>query len=615
MTANEIRKKYIEFFVKRGHKEISPAPIIPPDDPTTLFTNSGMQQLVPYLKGEPHPMGKRLVDSQPCFRAEDIEEVGDNRHTTFYEMLGNWSLGDYFKKEQLTWNYEFLTKVIGLDPKRLYVSVFAGSKIAPKDQESIKIWQKLFQSKEPAQLGEKGFNLKTKIYLYDASKNWWSRVGVPENMPTGEVGGTTSEVFFDNGQELKFHQSSQFKGKACHINCDCGRFLEICNSVFMEYEKQKDGSFDTLPEQNVDFGGGLERITAVSQGKSDVFQSDLFQPIFKAFEEETTVPFDGQAQAMRRIADHFRGAVMMGAEGIIPSNKEQGYFMRRLIRRAMISMRQTGIDYSNTSIIEKLTEAVAKIYQKPYPHVQKMEANITQTIIDESKKFSKVLSQGIKKLEELKSIDGKQAFNLYQSYGLPLEITQELLEQMGKTVNEKQFQKEFRQHQEISRAGAEKKFKGGLADQKETTTKLHTATHLLHKALREILGDHVRQEGSNITAKRLRFDFSHSKSLTAQEIKKIENLINLKIEENLPVHKTLEDKEKALESGALAFFKETYPVKVSVYTIGRNPNKNWYSKELCGGPHVKLTRQIGGIKILKEKSIGTGLRRIYAKLK
>lgn len=598
MKANQIRQSYINFFVKQRHKEIPPAPLIPPDDPTTLFNGSGMQQLVPYLKGQPHPMGKRLVDSQPSIRAQDIEEVGDNRHTTFFEMLGNWSLGDYFKSEQLPWFWQFLTKKLNLPKEHLAVTISAGGHGIPKDTESYKIWRKLGLPKD-------------RIVAYDIEKeNWWSRAGSPDKMPPGEIGGPDSEVFFEFTQ---VKHNPQF-GKTCHPNCDCGRFLEIGNSVFMEYEKQAGGGFKKLPKKNVDFGGGLERLAAVSLGTNDVFKTDLFQPIIKVLLANSNTQYNDNPPAFRRIADHLRGSIMLAAEDLLPSNKEQGSVMRRLIRRSMVSMRQIGIDYTSASIIKNIVAAVAQIYEHPYPYVQQKTSSIIEVLTQESNQFAKVLDRGINKLKSLKNIDGKVAFDLYQSYGLPLELTQELLSQMNKSINEKQFAKQFHKHQQISRGSSHKKFKGGLADRGEGTVKLHTATHLLHQALRQILGDHIHQEGSNITSDRLRFDFRHSQALTEDQISKVEKLVNQKISEDLPVQKTVEDKAKALKSGALAFFREKYPDKVSVYTIGKDPKKDWFSRELCGGPHVSSTAQIGTVKINKQQSIGGGIRRIYAVL-
>lgn len=616
MQVNEIRSKYIKFFVKRGHKEIPPAPIVPPEDPTTLFTSSGMQQLVPFLKGEPHPMGKRLVDSQPCFRAEDIEEIGDNRHTTFFEMLGNWSLGDYFKKEQLSWFFEFSTEVVGLDPNRLYSTVFAGDGQVEKDEESIKILQKLFKTKRPAKKGEDGFDPKVKIYTYGAEENWWSRAGVPDKMPPGEIGGPDSEVFYDFGADLRIHETSPYKARPCHLNCECGRFLEIGNSVFMQYEKQADGSFKPLPNQNVDFGGGLERIAAASQNEPDIFQSNPFIPVINKIEKISGKKYAGEnKEPMQVIADHLRAATFMLAQGVIPSNKTQGYMLRRLIRRALVKMYKLQVS-SAPELGQQVCRTVGETYAGVYlePETKKfLQSEIVLT--EEIHKFEKALNRGIKVLERHAVIDGKLAFDLLQTFGFPWELSLELASERGQKINRKQFQKEFKKHQELSRKASAGMFKGGLEDKSKETIKLHTATHLLNKALREILGDHVRQEGSQVTAERLRFDFFHPKALTAEEIKRVEQLINQKIKENLPVHRTIEDKDRALKSGALAFFKETYPDKVSVYTIGKDQKQAWYSKELCGGPHVKSTGEIGAIKITKTQSIGTGLCRIYAALR
>ena len=616
MTADEIRSSYIEFFITQGHKEIPPAPIVPPDDPTTLFTSSGMQQLVPFLKGQEHPMGIRLVNSQPCFRAEDIEEIGDNRHTTFFEMLGNWSLGDYFKNEQLPWFFEFLTDKINLDPSRLYVSVFDGDANVPKDEESINIWQEIFKTNVPVRQGSDGFDPKVKIYSYSAEKNWWSRAGMPQNMPPGEIGGPDSEVFFDFGAECKMHENSSYKDESCHLNCECGRFLEIGNSVFMQYEKQKDGSFKPLPNKNVDFGGGLERITAASQNTPDVFQTDLFLPIFEKIIQATNKEFKGEfKQPMRVIADHIRGATIMISQGTVPSNKMQGYFVRRLLRRTVVKMRTIKAQNAEETLV-KSAEAVLEMFDGLYFKKAEVAKSVKNSISEETKKFSTSLNKGLLEIEKKNpsEINAKFVFDLYQTHGFPLELTQELLAEKGIKIEKKQFEKEFNRHKEKSRTGAAGMFKGGLADKSEETIRLHTATHLLQKALRVVLGNHIRQEGSHITAERLRFDFSHQKALSAEEVKKVEHLINQKIKENLPVHKTFEEKEKALKSGAMAFFKETYPDKVSVFTIGKDPEKDWFSKELCGGPHVKSTGEIGRVRIVKQQSVGSGIRRVYASL-
>ncbi len=592
MTTDQIRTAYLDFFKSKDHAIIPPAPLVPQDDPTTLFNGSGMQQLVPYLKGEPHPMGKRLADSQPCFRAEDIEEVGDNRHTTFFEMLGNWSLGDYFKKDQLAWKWEFLTKILKLPKEKLYVSIFEGNKDAPKDEESIKIWKNLGLKDD-------------KIFAYPAEKNWWSRAGTPQNMPPGEIGGTTSEVFYEFSQ-VKHNPKY---GKKCHPNCDCGRFLEIANSVFMEYEKQKDGSINPLPSQNVDFGGGLERMVAATLDTPDIFKIDVFTSTIKKLEKISGKKYGEQQtydQSFRVIADHFRSAEAFIKEGIFPSNKKQGYVVRRLIRRAIRWAKKIDIDKSFS----------AEIIQ---------DSKIKKIVAEEEDKFRQSLRTGIppfkRKIDKLKEKKiykhegfSSAIFDSFSTHGVPIEVALDVLknEYPELPINEKKIksetEKKIKKHSDKSRTASAGMFKGGLEDQSEITTKLHTATHLLHQSLRNVLGDHVRQKGSNITAERLRFDFSHPDALTDNQLKKVENLINQQIKKNLKVNKTIEDKDSALQSGVLAFFKTKYPDKVTVYSIGN------FSKELCGGPHVSSTGEIGGVKIVKEENIAAGSRRIYAVL-
>ncbi len=567
ITANEIRQKYLDFFVARGHKIIPPAPLVLENDPTTLFTSSGMQPLVPYLLGQPHPSGKGLVNSQPSFRAQDIEEVGDNRHTTFFEMLGNWSLGDYFKEDQLSWFYEFLTRELKLPAEKLYVSVFEGYESVPKDVETAQIWKKL------------GIP-ENRIFYYGVDKNWWSRSGTPDQMPAGEPGGPDSEVFYDFGTK---HNPKY--GKECHPNCECGRFLEIGNSVFMQYKKEADGSLSELPKKNVDFGGGLERLTAAVNNDPDVFNIDVFMEAKKILVDAQT---GGEIKNIRVILDHIRAAVFLIDAGVIPSNKMQGYVLRRLIRRSAVHARLAGIRLAN------LLPNLVKGFRD--------SQNSSEIILAELSKFEETLEKGMKLIGKVSS------FDLYQTYGFPPEITDELLEQKGEKLDWAEFEKQKQAHQDLSRISSKGMFKGGLQDQSEKTTKYHTATHLLHAALRQVLGNHVQQKGSNITAERLRFDFSHPKKLSAEEINTIEKLVNQKVEEDLKVEKLEMDKDKALTMGALAFFPEKYPAKTSVYKIGE------ISLELCGGPHVQSTGEIGRIKLTRQEQIGAGIQRVYAQL-
>lgn len=582
MTAKELRKKYIDFFVKRGHKRIPSASLVPENDPTALFISAGMHPLVPYLVGEPHPLGKRLVSYQKCLRTGDIEEVGDTTHHTFFEMLGNWSLGDYFKKEAIYWSYEFLTKELALDPKRLSVSVFAGDEDAPRDEESYKIWRSLDIPKE-------------RIYFFPKENNWWG--------PVGETGpcGPDTEMFYDTGKKPC--------GPDCRPEDGCGKYFEIWNDVFMEFNRTKDGQYEPLKQKNVDTGMGVERTVAILQGKDDNYQTELFTPIIKVIEElsEKNYAQKGVRRSMRIIADHLRGATFAIADGVIPSNKDRGYIIRRLIRRSVVQMMQLNI--VPLKLVPAICGQIIDLYKDLY-FVDKNSYEIHLIIGTEVDKFLPKLHRA-SKLLQTKQLSGKLLFDLFQTHGLPFEVAQDLLEQWGKKIDKEikeEYEKEFEKHQRLSRKGAEKKFAGGLADHSEETTKLHTATHLLHQALREILGVHVKQAGSNITPKRLRFDFSHSKKLTEEEIKKVEKLVNEKIDQNLKVSWRIMTPEEAKKEGALAFFEKKYEEKVKVYSID-----DW-SKEICGGPHVDFTGVLGKFKILKEESAGAGSRRIYAVL-
>ena len=617
MQSSEVRKKFLEFFAAREHRVIASAPLIPENDPTTLFTGSGMQPLIPYLLGEPHPEGQRLVNSQKCFRAEDIDEVGDNRHTTFFEMLGNWSFDDYFKAEQLEWFFAFLVKEVGLNPERLYVTVFGGNDQygIPKDDESIAVWKKLFTAHDltarDVEIGtvERGGELGMqggRIFLYGAKKNWWSRSGVPEQMPVGEPGGPDSEVFYEF---TDIAHDSRF-GQHCHPNCDCGRFLEIGNSVFMEFQRSETG-FIRLKQRNVDFGGGLERITAASQNTADIFAIDLLQAVIQAMEKRCGVTYREASETQRRsfriIVDHLRAAVFLIADGVRPSNKEQGYVVRRLLRRSIRHMDILGLEPNTLST---LTTAVATAYQDTYPALIRAQSRIAETIGAEEEKFRQTLARGLKEFAERLSsnqrISGQDAFVLFSTYGFPLEMTIELASERGCTVNQEEFRREFAKHQEVSRAGLEKKFHGGLADHSWETTRGHTATHLLHATLRKVLGDHVFQKGSNITAERIRFDFSHPQKLTPEQLQLVASNVNEVIAQDLPVSWREMTFAEAKSVGALGLFEERYGENVKVYSIGD------YSREVCGGPHVEHTAQVGHFNIIKEEAVAAGVRRIKA---
>lgn len=626
ITPDELRTKYLRFFEERGHAIVPSSSLVPENDPTTLFTGSGMQPMMPYLLGATHAKGTRIVDSQKCFRSQDIEEVGDNRHTTFFEMLGNWSLGDYFKEEQLTWFFEFLTQEVGLDPNRIYVSVFIGNKSLgiPADEEAVGIWQSLFASVKIEAKAVKDAETKGmqggRIFYYPEAKNWWSRAGEPKNMPVGEPGGPDSEVFYDVGTELQLHETSEWKDEPCHINCDCGRYLEIGNNVFMTYRKTETG-FEPLVQKNIDFGGGFERILAASFGNPDVFTTDIFQPIIKQLERISKKKYGDPEfiRAFRVIADHIRAAVMLAGDGVFPSSKAQGYFSRRLLRRAIRYGKNLGIE---THFLAELVPVVIDMYKSAYPELAEQIDTISKAFSDEEAKFAQALRKGLREIEKIEVLTGQVAFHLYETYGFPFELTQEIAAERGHTITQLSFDDAKKAHSDASRTASAGKFKGGLAEHTEITTKYHTATHLLHAALRAILGTHVQQQGSNITNERLRFDFSHSQALTLQELKAVETQINAWVDASLPVVKQIMPKDAAIASGAIAFFREKYPDEVSVYTVGVNPGGvahdskvGWISKELCGGPHIENTSGIGKIAITKEQSAGAGVRRIYIEIR
>ena len=579
MKSREVVNRYLDFFKSKGHSVIPSAPLIPENDPTVLFTTAGMHPLVPFLLGEPHPKGKRLVNVQKCIRTGDIDEVGDDTHLTFFEMLCNWSLGDYFKKEALSWSYEFLIKELKIPKEKLYVTCFKGDNDAPKDEEAAKIWISLGVSKD-------------RVFFLGKSDNWWG--------PAGKTGpcGPDSEMFYWN---------SDLEPKKTQDPGNCKLFVEIWNDVFMQYNKMEDGKFVQLKQKNVDTGMGVERMCVVLQNKKSVYDTDLFEPIIKRIR---MLAKNNNERSERIIADHVRAVTFILSERVMPSNVEQGYVLRKLIRRAYRHAKKVGIDVSLSSI----SEVVIKNYSETYPELKNNEHFILEELRKEEEKFQVTLEKGLREFERKvvdveKTISGKIAFDLYQSFGFPLEITKDLAKEKRLEVDEIAFYKELTMHQSLSRASTKKKFTSGLADHSHETKRLHTATHLLHQALRKVLGEHAQQKGSNITAERLRFDFTHHDKMTQEEIKKVENLVNKQIGECIEVTYEEIPFEKARESGALHFFDQKYPDKVKVYSIGR------FSKEFCSGPHVENTSEIGNFKIVKEEGVAAGIRRIKAILR
>src|SRR5262245_19333192 len=599
MTTEELRRRFFEFFATKAHAVIPSASVIPENDPTVLFTTAGMHPLVPYLLGEKHPAGTRLANAQKCVRTGDIDEVGDNRHLTFFEMLGNWSLGDYFKKESIPWSFEFLTgtRWLNIDPSLIYVTVFEGDADAPHDEESTALWKDAFRTR--------GIDAKPneRIFAYPKSNNWWG--------PAGLIGpcGPDTEIFYDTDAP---HDPAF--GEACHPNCDCGRFVEIWNNVFMEFNKTADGRFEPLAQRNVDTGMGLERTLVALGGLQTVFQIDTFQALLATIgglssKTYGTDPEDDRA--MRVIADHVRTAtfILGDSQAVTPSNVDQGYILRRLIRRAVRYGRQLGITGSFTA---KIAEEVVRLFGGAYPELQKNADRITSELNAEEDKFSRTLQNGLREVERVRrdiggtsEIPGETAFYLYESFGFPKELTEEVL---GRKVNSESWNASMKAHQDRSRQGAERKFKGGLADQSWTSTRYHTATHLLHKALRDTLGTWVEQRGSNITADRMRFDFSHPQKMTPEEIRRVEGIVNDAIARDLRVHYEEMTVDEAKARGAIGLFEDRYGDKVKVYVVAG------FSSEICGGPHVGHTAQIGSFRIVKEEASSAGIRRIKAVL-
>ena len=583
MKAIEIRNKYLKFFEKYGHKVIPSAPLIPENDPSVLFTTAGMHPLVPYLLGEKHPEGTRLTDYQKCVRTVDIDDVGDNRHLTFFEMLGNWSLGDYFKEESIKMSFEFLTKELNIPAEKLSVTCFEGDESAPKDEVAAQCWKKAGIPEE-------------RIYFFGKEDNWWI---------AGDVGpcGPDTEMFYDTGKEPCSDN--------CNPSCGCGKYVEIWNNVFMEYYKDAEGNYTKLKQQNVDTGLGLERMTMLLQGKETPFETELFMPMMEKLKELAKID---NIQSRRIVSEHLRSSMMIIADGGRPSNVDRGYVLRRLIRRMTRHLNKLGIDLNE---ISNLIELNVENLKEMYPELKTNKETIKSVLIEEKDKFVKTLERGerefnkeINKAKEQgkTKIDGQVVFKLYDTYGFPSEITSELAKEQGFEIDIDEFNKLFKQHQEKSRSGSEQKFKGGLADQNEETIAYHTATHLLNAALKVVIGEDVHQRGSNITAERMRFDFNCDHKLTDEEKKKVEELVNSWIQESIPVTVEEMKKEDAIKSGAECMFIEKYPDTVTVYTIGD------ISKELCGGPHVKNTNELGTFKIKKEEASSAGVRRIKAVL-
>jgi len=623
MDANEIRQKFLEFQVKKGHKIIQPAPLVLEGDPTTLFTGSGMQPLLPYLLGKEHPEGKRLTDAQPSMRLQDIEDVGDPRHTTVFEMLGNWSLGDYFKREQIENFFEFLTQVVGLDPSKIYVTCFIGDEKygIPKDTEAAEIWQEVFKKAgidaKIAEIGsskngdKRGIREGERIFFYDDKENWWSRGGGIDSTPLGDPCGPDSEVFYDFGEDK---QDVEKYGLA-HPASDGARFMEIGNQVFMQYRRKEDGSFEELAHKNVDFGGGLERIAAAAIGSFDVFKISLMKPIIDKLEEISGKSYDNNTDEMRVIADHIRGAYLLAAQGLAPSNKTQGYAMRRLVRRAILRALDLGI---SSNFLSEIVPIVAENYKDLPDSILTHREMALNVLLKEENAFRSTLNRGLKELNKIsnhnKVLSGRDLFKLQDTYGFPLELSVEECYREGIELTadyKKEFDESLKEQRERSQTASKGMFKGGLEDHGEQTVKYHTATHLLLAALQKIINPDIVQKGSNTTSERTRFDFNCDHKLTPEEIKAVEDQVNEWIVADLPV--VFDEYDKAYAKDVLKAhgqFWDKYPEKLKVYTIGDFDNP--ISREVCGGPHVEHTGVIGHFKIKKEESSAAGIRRIKA---
>ncbi len=587
MNSRELRKKFLAFYREKNHAIISSASLIPDQDPTVLFTTAGMHPLKPYLLGQPHPSGTRLANVQKCIRTVDIDNVGDATHITFFEMLGSWSLGDYFKKEAIEWSYEFLTdpRWLNLDPEKLHITIFAGDAEAPRDEESFKLWNDLGIPKD-------------RIYYLPREDNWWGPAGA-----TGPCGPCT-EMFYDTG--------TPSCSPECQPGCSCGKYFEVWNDVFMTHNKHADGSYSLLRQHNVDTGMGIERTVTVLSGKPSVYETDTLAPLMTEIRALTQIeqePTPHQIKAMRIIADHIRAVTFIMGEDheITPSNVEQGYVVRRLIRRAICQSYDLNIQQQ---FLPQLAERVITVYDNLYPELERNKHFIMRELEKEEQVFKKTLRQGVRKINQLIAnqgeVSGKDAFTLFTSFGFPLEMSQRIANEHGLEINIEDFEKEFQRHRQLSRLSTQQKFSSGLADHSEQTTKLHTTTHLLHQALRDLLGSHIQQKGSNITRQRLRFDFNFDRKLTSDELAKVEHIVNDQITNALPVTRETMTVDAAHQIGALGFFQEQYEEHVHVYSIGE------YSKEICTGPHVDNTTRIGKIRIQRQRKIGANTLRLYA---
>lgn len=629
MTAQEIRNAYLKFFADRGHAVIPRAPLVLQGDPTTLFTGSGMQPMIPFLLGEPHPQGKRIVDSQTCLRAQDIDDIGDNRHTTFFEMLGNWSMGDYFKSQQIEWMWEFLADVVELDMTRLYVTCYIGDDRygIPKDTEAAQVWKALFTaaglSADEAEIGSeadgytRGIKDGERIFYYDGSKNWWSRNGAPETTPIGDPCGPDSEMFYDFGTP---HDTAY--GEYCHPNCDCGRFMEIGNNVFMAYKKVAEGQFEPLDAPNIDHGSGLERIAAAKINSPDVFRISVLWPIIEQLQTLSGKQYEDYTESMRVIADHLRAATFLAVDGCVPSNKEQGYVMRRLVRRAIRFAFDLGIE---ENFLAGVVPVIADMYHADFPEVAEQRETVIAVLIKEEKAFRQTLRKGIAELTKMgeQGIGGAELFKLYDTFGFPVELSVEEAHTQGIAIPDDwraAFDAHMAEQRARSQTAAKGVFKGGLGGQTLQHKKYHTATHLMYQSLRTVLGDHVIQHGSNITEERLRFDFSHPEKLTDDEIARVEAMVNEQISQDLIVTWEEHPTDYAInELHVLGAFGDRYGERVKCYRMQAQGAEQPFSFEICGGPHVDHTGQLSDdgkvFRIVKEESSSAGIRRIKAVLK